>query len=173
MGSTFTPLGVCDVRRCTRLQLLSSLQALHATPHMPPDRSHSRGTPAHQALLRHRRCTVMQTYPSSRKQVVDWNKLEHDLKEEEKTEVLDGEAGAQKLFRTIYAGTPRLPPLNHRCLGHLMKNPVTLVLGGVWAVAAPWSSEPSGKLRRSLVSAAHRDMCDECMQVRMRRRAAR
>jgi hypothetical protein len=48
----------------------------------------------------------MQTYPSSRKQVVDWNKLEYDLKEEEKTEVLDGEAGAQKLFRTIYAGTP-------------------------------------------------------------------
>lgn len=52
-------------------------------------------------VLRH--CT--QTYPSSRKQVVDWNKLEYDLKEEEKTEVLDGEAGAQKLFRTIYAGT--------------------------------------------------------------------
>jgi suppressor of G2 allele of SKP1 len=47
----------------------------------------------------------MQMYPSSRKQVVDWNKLEYDLKEEEKTEVLDGEAAAQKLFKTIYAGT--------------------------------------------------------------------
>lgn len=43
------------------------------------------------------------TYPSSHKNVVDWNKLESDLKEEEKNEVLDGDAGVQKLFRTIYA----------------------------------------------------------------------
>lgn len=48
----------------------------------------------------------MQTYPSSHKNVVDWNKLESDLKEEEKNEVLDGDAGVQKLFRTIYASAP-------------------------------------------------------------------
>jgi hypothetical protein len=59
----------------------------------------------------------LQTYPSSRKQVVDWDKMEYELKEEEKTEVLDGEAGAQKLFRTIYAGTPATSLLSiHMCL---------------------------------------------------------
>ena len=35
---------------------------------------------------------------------VDWNKLEADLKEEEKKEVLDGDAGVHKLFRDIYSG---------------------------------------------------------------------
>jgi hypothetical protein len=91
----------------------------------------------HRMLLRHHLHECMQTYPSSRKQVVDWNKLEHDLKEEEKTEVLDGEAGAQKLFRTIYAGTfSRAPPLWLR--GAL----VTPVLGGR-KPAGPWCSRPA------------------------------
>lgn len=44
------------------------------------------------------------TYPSSRKNTVDWNKMEADLKEEEKKEVLDGDAGVHKLFRDIYGG---------------------------------------------------------------------
>jgi len=48
--------------------------------------------------------SCVQSYPSSSKNVVDWNKLEADLKEEEKKEVLDGDAGVQKLFREIYAG---------------------------------------------------------------------
>mmetsp|Transcript_7628 Transcript_7628/g.22548 ORF Transcript_7628/g.22548 Transcript_7628/m.22548 type:complete len:380 (+) Transcript_7628:370-1509(+) len=42
-------------------------------------------------------------YPTSRKNVVDWNKLEADIKEEEKNETLDGDAGVQKLFRDIYS----------------------------------------------------------------------
>lgn len=46
----------------------------------------------------------MQTYPSSSKKLVDWNKMVFDLKEEEKSEVLDGEAGVQKLFCSIYEG---------------------------------------------------------------------
>ena len=35
---------------------------------------------------------------------VDWDKLESDLRKEEKDEKLDGEAGLQKLFQSIYAG---------------------------------------------------------------------
>lgn len=35
---------------------------------------------------------------------VDWDKMESDLKKEEKDEKLDGEAGLQKLFQGIYAG---------------------------------------------------------------------
>ena len=35
---------------------------------------------------------------------VDWDKLESDLKKEEKDEKLEGDAGLQKLFRSIYAG---------------------------------------------------------------------
>lgn len=35
---------------------------------------------------------------------VDWDKLEADLRKEEKEEKLDGDAGLQKLFQGIYAG---------------------------------------------------------------------
>jgi len=35
---------------------------------------------------------------------VDWDKLEADLRKEEKDEKLDGDAGLQKLFQSIYAG---------------------------------------------------------------------
>ena len=34
---------------------------------------------------------------------MDWDKLEADLKKEEKEEKLDGDAGLQKLFRDIYS----------------------------------------------------------------------
>ncbi len=37
-------------------------------------------------------------------QVVDWNKLEAEVKDEEKKEQLDGDAGVQRLFQQIYAG---------------------------------------------------------------------
>ncbi len=57
-----------------------------------------------------------QVYPSSHKRVVDWNQLEHDIKEEEKNEVLDGDAGVQKLFRTIYASAMRPSCLVPRCV---------------------------------------------------------
>jgi hypothetical protein len=36
--------------------------------------------------------------------VVDWNKLEAEVKDEEKKEQLDGDAGVQRLFQQIYAG---------------------------------------------------------------------
>ena len=35
---------------------------------------------------------------------MDWDKLEADLRKEEKEEKLDGDAGLQKLFQGIYAG---------------------------------------------------------------------
>ena len=45
-------------------------------------------------------------YPSShaarRKQASDWDKLESQVKEEEKDEKLEGDAALQKLFRDIY-----------------------------------------------------------------------
>ena len=42
-------------------------------------------------------------YPSShRKGHTDWNKLESDVKQEEKDEKLDGEAGLQKFFQGLY-----------------------------------------------------------------------
>lgn len=34
----------------------------------------------------------------------DWNKLESELKKEEKDEKLDGDAGLNKFFQDIYAG---------------------------------------------------------------------
>ena len=34
----------------------------------------------------------------------DWNKLEAEVKQEEKDEKLDGDAGLQKFFQSIYAG---------------------------------------------------------------------
>lgn len=46
-----------------------------------------------------------------RPQVVDWNKIEAEVTKEEKEEELDGDAGVQKLFRSIYAGArARLQP---------------------------------------------------------------
>ncbi|RWR80210.1 suppressor of G2 allele of SKP1 [Cinnamomum micranthum f. kanehirae] len=42
------------------------------------------------------------TYPSSKSRAVDWDKLEAEVKKEEKTEKLDGDAGLNKLFRDIY-----------------------------------------------------------------------
>ena len=36
--------------------------------------------------------------------MVDWDKIEADLKKEEDAEQLEGDDGTQKLFRTIYAG---------------------------------------------------------------------
>eukprot|EP00892_Ulva_mutabilis_P006927 jgi/Ulvmu1/4606/UM002_0335.1 len=45
------------------------------------------------------------SYPSShRKAQHDWNKLENDVKQEEKDEKLDGDAGLQKFFSQLYAG---------------------------------------------------------------------
>ena len=42
-------------------------------------------------------------YPSStKKQHRDWDKLESDVKQEEKDEKLDGEAGLQKFFQGLY-----------------------------------------------------------------------
>ena len=37
-------------------------------------------------------------------QVVDWDKLEAEVKDEEKNEQLDGDAGVNRLFQQIYAG---------------------------------------------------------------------
>ena len=42
-------------------------------------------------------------------QVVDWNKLEAEVKDEEKKEQLDGDAGVQRLFQQIYAGAQTTP----------------------------------------------------------------
>lgn len=42
------------------------------------------------------------TYPSSKSGAVDWDKLEAEVKKEEKSETLDGDAGLNKLFRDIY-----------------------------------------------------------------------
>lgn len=45
------------------------------------------------------------SYPSShRKAQHDWNKLEADVKAEEKDEKLDGDAGLQKFFSQLYSG---------------------------------------------------------------------
>lgn len=45
------------------------------------------------------------SYPSShRKAQHDWNKLEAEVKQEEKDEKLDGDAGLQKFFSQLYAG---------------------------------------------------------------------
>lgn len=122
--------------RCYQpLQLLVSLQTLHAvhTCYLISSTARAR---SHADYLLHR----MQTYPSSRKQVVDWNKLEHDLKEEEKTEVLDGEAGAQKLFRTIYAGTFCHAVFRCDCAGSVViaQSMLTLVLCGVSEPGGSW-----------------------------------
>ncbi|CAI5511708.1 unnamed protein product [Closterium sp. Naga37s-1] len=43
-------------------------------------------------------------YPSSRKQHVNWDQLEAEVKAEEKDEKLDGDAALNKLFQDIYAG---------------------------------------------------------------------
>ncbi|KAJ0106076.1 hypothetical protein Patl1_17634 [Pistacia atlantica] len=42
------------------------------------------------------------TYPSSKSKTIDWDKLESQVKKEEKDEKLDGDAGLNKLFRDIY-----------------------------------------------------------------------
>ncbi|KAL0321481.1 UNVERIFIED_CONTAM: protein SGT1 [Sesamum calycinum] len=42
------------------------------------------------------------TYPSSKPKRVDWDKLEADVKKEEKEEKLDGDAALNKFFRDIY-----------------------------------------------------------------------
>ncbi|GLT77749.1 hypothetical protein SLA2020_493090 [Shorea laevis] len=41
-------------------------------------------------------------YPSSKSKAMDWDKLEAQVKKEEKEEKLDGDAGLNKLFRDIY-----------------------------------------------------------------------
>ncbi|XP_043716686.1 protein SGT1 homolog isoform X2 [Telopea speciosissima] len=46
--------------------------------------------------------TVRPTYPSSKSRVVDWDKLEAQVKKEEKDEKLEGDAALNKLFRDIY-----------------------------------------------------------------------
>uniref|UniRef100_A0A7N0U648 Protein SGT1 homolog n=1 Tax=Kalanchoe fedtschenkoi TaxID=63787 RepID=A0A7N0U648_KALFE len=43
-------------------------------------------------------------YPSSKPKQVDWDKLEAQVKKEEKEEKLDGEAGLNKFFAEIYQG---------------------------------------------------------------------
>jgi hypothetical protein len=48
------------------------------------------------------RCGVWLLPCSGRK--MDWDKLEAEVKKEEKDEKLDGEAALQKLFRDIYGG---------------------------------------------------------------------
>ncbi|CAI0546445.1 unnamed protein product [Linum tenue] len=42
------------------------------------------------------------TYPSSKPKKVDWDKLEAQVKKEEKDEKLDGDAALNKFFREIY-----------------------------------------------------------------------
>lgn len=42
------------------------------------------------------------TYPSSKPKMVDWDKLEAEVKKEEKEEKLDGDAALNKFFRDIY-----------------------------------------------------------------------
>ncbi|CBI22624.3 protein SGT1 homolog isoform X2 [Vitis vinifera] len=42
------------------------------------------------------------TYPSSKTRMVDWDKLEAQVKKEEKEEKLDGDAALNKFFRDIY-----------------------------------------------------------------------
>ncbi|GAU29211.1 hypothetical protein TSUD_362010 [Trifolium subterraneum] len=46
--------------------------------------------------------TVRPTYPSSKPKRVDWDKLEAQVKKEEKDENLDGDAALNKFFREIY-----------------------------------------------------------------------
>ncbi|KAG9445501.1 hypothetical protein H6P81_011629 [Aristolochia fimbriata] len=46
--------------------------------------------------------TYRPTYPSSKSRGVDWDKLEAQVKKEEKEEKLDGDAALNKLFRDIY-----------------------------------------------------------------------
>ena len=44
-------------------------------------------------------------YPTShRKQPKDWGKLETEVKKEEESEQLDGDAGLQKFFKQLYSG---------------------------------------------------------------------
>ena len=50
-------------------------------------------------------------------QVVDWDKLEAEVKDEEKNEQLDGDAGVNRLFQQIYAGASVLcPAVLSRCV---------------------------------------------------------
>ncbi|WKA00495.1 hypothetical protein VitviT2T_018842 [Vitis vinifera] len=42
------------------------------------------------------------TYPSSKTKMVDWDKLEAQVKKEEKEEKLDGDAALNRFFRDIY-----------------------------------------------------------------------
>lgn len=44
------------------------------------------------------------TYPSSKNRAIDWDKLEAEVKKEEKEEKLDGDAALNKFFQDIYAG---------------------------------------------------------------------
>ncbi|CAN6485793.1 unnamed protein product [Victoria cruziana] len=46
--------------------------------------------------------TERPTYPSSKSKGVDWDKLEAEVKKEEKDEKLDGDAALNKFFREIY-----------------------------------------------------------------------
>ncbi|KAL7229857.1 hypothetical protein ACSBR2_008416 [Camellia fascicularis] len=46
--------------------------------------------------------TLKPIYPSSKPRRVDWDKLEAQVKKEEKEEKLDGEAALNKFFRDIY-----------------------------------------------------------------------
>ncbi|OVA02106.1 CS domain [Macleaya cordata] len=46
--------------------------------------------------------TEKPTYPSSKPRAVDWDKLEAQVKKEEKEEKLEGDAALNKLFRDIY-----------------------------------------------------------------------
>lgn len=45
---------------------------------------------------------VIKNYPSS-KGVRDWNKIAHDIKQEEANEKLDGDEALNQLFQKIYA----------------------------------------------------------------------
>ena len=46
--------------------------------------------------------SVKAAYPSSSKAKKDWDQIEGEVKEEEKTEDLEGDAALQRLFKSIY-----------------------------------------------------------------------